>query len=287
MHARHTPGIPWSRCPYPCLPVWLITEHSYCEKRLELWLNDPGERVSVPRKLEGTAEAAGQEAAASAGREAHARMAAAAVPAPREVIEERAREGRVIVVESRFSASFDGLPIVGIPDVVCFDHGKATAVLEYKFRRLRRPELTMGERVQLYVYGYLLEESGYDASDLLLVCVYGPQESRASLPRGDSGVVEAITCRARREVGGAPEKKNWRIESLELPGGFMVGARCFFYDRDEAERELEFAASFWHGRRSAKPTTRANKCASCLYNHLGECADALAPFAGGPRVNLP
>ncbi len=278
--------VPWSRCPYSCLPVSLIAEHSYCEKRLELWLNDPGERVSVPRELENAPEAARQEDAALAGRRAHERMAAAAVLVPREVAEEAARERQAIIVESGFAASFDGLPIKGIPDVACFDHGRATAVLDYKFRRSRSLELAMGERVQLYLYGYLLEESGYDASDLLLICVYAPRESGSSLARGDSEVVRAITRSARAEVEQKPERTNWRISSLELPGGFRVGVRCFFYDRRKAETELEFAAGFWHGRRPAMPTTYARKCASCLYNYLEACPDALTPFRERPGVEL-
>jgi len=60
---------PIDRYPHgPSLWVSDIVEQVYCETRLALWLNNPGERVSVPRQLEGKPTAAGQERLARQGR---------------------------------------------------------------------------------------------------------------------------------------------------------------------------------------------------------------------------
>ncbi len=272
---------PWSRYPYARLPVWLLAEHSYCEKRLELWLEDPGQRVSVPRDWEDTPGASSQEGAAAAGKLAHALMAATAAVGPREAIE---REGRVYLAESPFSASFDGLPIAGVPDVACLDHGRATEILDYKFSQRRRTGLPMWERAQLNYYGYLLEESGYDASDLLLICVYLAPEASSVLEPEASEVAAAITRAARRSVESAPPRRNWGFGPVALAEDVSAIGRCFFYNRDDARRDLTFASEFWHGRRPAKPPLKNPwKCSSCLYNASGRCPDALAPFRGGPE----
>jgi len=283
MQSKRGNGTPWSRCPYRYLPVWLVAEQSYCEKRVELWLQDPGERVSVPKQLEGTPMASLQETIALAGKQAHLRMSAPAIPVPVPPAALVPKLGTVDLIESPLPASFDGLPVLGIPDAVSFEEGKPTAIIDYKFRNSPRPQLQPGDRVQLYLYGYLVEESGFEAADLLLACVLAPAGAGRQLPKPETGTFTTIRDSVRRAANRAPKKRGWRVDGLKLPGGIPVTVRSFRYERSKAESELGFAANFWHGRRAAKPTSNRRKCAVCLYNFIGSCPVALVPFRGpGP-----
>jgi len=157
MPKKPTPATPWSRYPYPALPVWVIAEHSYCEQRVDLWLNNPGERISVPRELEGSPASLAIESAADSGRASHAALAAEAQPIPAEALPALQQSGAAfILLESLFEGKFRRLPIVGAPDAVICQNHSALLIIDYKFTS--QEQLTMSHRVQLQVYGYLLEQ---------------------------------------------------------------------------------------------------------------------------------
>lgn len=276
MPQRISKKAPWNRYPYAALYAWIIAEHSYCEQRVHLWLKDPGERISVPRQLEDSEEAAAMELAADSGRASHESLSAGATPVTASDIAILQQSGaRFTLVESPFQASFRGLPIAGAPDVVVCQGDVALLIIDYKFTR--QTQLAMGHRVQLYTYGYLLEEHGFDVSKLKLACVLAPPEAGESLSRSSPGLIDSIHNHIQLHAARYPGAKNWRSKSLTFAGCNLL-LRAFPYSRERAERELAFVADYWLGHRSAWPTSKPAKCNCCLYNKLRQCRKAVAQY---------
>lgn len=277
MPQRISKKAPWSRYPYGALYAWIIAEHSYCEQRVHLWLKDPGDRISVPRQLEGSEEAAAIEIAAESGRASHESLSEDATPVSPAHLAVLQQSGAAFsLAESPFRTSFRSLPIVGAPDVVVCQGGVALLIIDYKFTR--QTQLAMGHRVQLYTYGYLLEENGFDVSNLKLACVLAPPEASLSLSKSSGGLIDSIHNHVQLHAARYPEAKNWGSKSLGFAGHNLL-LRAFPYSRERAERELGFVASYWLGHRPAWPTSKPAKCSCCLYNMLRQCRSACARFA--------
>lgn len=275
---------PWERLPLDVLPVTHITEQCYCEHRVHLWLKAPSSMVSVPRKLEGrSGPGAVLRQAADAGLEFHRRAGDVSGQVVQSTLRKAVRSApSVVLAESPLFAQFGDLPIAGIPDAVHFEQAVGRCVLDYKVTDSN--QLQMGHRVQLLLYGWLLQESGLRLSDALLVSVLVPPVSAAAFDELEESdrLRLAVTLHqyARALVEEEPDRVNWYVKRLPLSEDFWVRLRIFRYDRRHATRELKFFVPYWRGERTAIPTSNLRKCRVCLYNGLGTCKQALAPFDG-------
>ena len=143
----------------------------------------------------------------------------------------------------------------------------------------------MGHRVQLLLYGWLLQESRFKLSDALLVSVLVPTANAALLAEIDDTarqqLARTLHLHARAIADDSPERKNWYASKVPLTDGFWVRLRIFRYERRVARRELEFFAQYWAGEREAIPSHRPRKCGVCLYNASGACKVPASPYAGG------
>jgi CRISPR/Cas system-associated exonuclease Cas4 (RecB family) len=211
-------------------------------------------------------------------------IAAHALPIdPAEFAARSAMGGRTWLAESLFSADFGGFPLAGIPDAVCFEYGKPAAIHEYKFTD--SPQLQMSHRVQLLIYGYILEKSGFDVHNLVLTCVLIPRRFASEVqavvtPEAANLIRDAVVDVVRRQKASP----NWRLANFSLCDGVNVIVRAFRYDRSRAERELKFFAEFWSGTRTAWPTSKAGKCSGCLYNSLRRCSSSLIRYGATPTT---
>lgn len=271
---------PWDSYPYESLWVSCVSEQAYCEKRVELWLKDPGDLVSVPRRLEQIDPGAVAQARLAAnGKLGHGDLSAGAEAVQTaEILTRLALGQRFWLVESEFPGEFRGFPLLGKPDAICFGDGRAVSIVEYKFTDSN--QLQTSHRVQLLIYGYLLEECGIDVKDLILTCALIPRRYMdESLP---SDIAEQISGAAAQLVNHQRSRKNWRLLDLPVGNDISVNIRAFRYDRAVAERELEFFAQFWSGERPAIPTRMESKCARCLYNKIKRCSNALVVYESDP-----
>ncbi len=281
---RPTTKTPWERLPLDVLPVTHITEQCYCEHRVHLWLKAPSSMVSVPRKLEGRAgPAAALRQAADVGLEFHRWACDVSCQIVQATLRKVVRSApSVVLAESSLLAQFEDLPIAGTPDAVHFEQAVGRCVLDYKVTDSN--QLQMGNRVQLLLYGWLLQESGLRLSDALMVSVLVPVVSAAAFGELDESDRQrlAVTLHqhARGVVEDEPDRVNWYVKKLSLSEDFWVRLRIFRYDRRHATRELKFFAPYWQGKRAAIPTSNLRKCRVCLYNELGTCKQALVPFVG-------
>jgi len=277
LQQRISKKAPWNRYPYRALFAWVIAEHSYCEQRVHLWLRDPGERISVPRQLQGSEAAAVIEIAAASGRASHESLSELATPISALDLPILRQSGALFsLTECPFQASFRTLPIVGTPDVLVCQGNVALLIIDYKFTR--QTQLAMSHRVQLYTYGYLIQEHGFDVSNLKLACVLAPPETSKSWSISSHELIDSIHNHIRLRAAQYPAAKNWRSNSLRFNNHSFV-LRAFPYSRERAERELSFVADYWLGQRPPFPTSQPAKCSSCLYNMLRQCRSACARFA--------
>ena len=234
---------PWERFPYPVLGAWLIAEHSFCEQRVHLWLQAPGERVSVPRQLEGAPVASSLEGSADLGRSLHEALAEPAKEILPEDLSGLEASGELYhLVETPFGAEYDGLPLLGRPDVVVLQKRRALMVIDYK--STGSTQLPMGCRVQLYVYGYLLEQNGYDTQDLILACVLIPPANAELIANTSAEVIEAVIRKVNSSRERAPEARNWTAKKWELSGVPAI-LRSFPYDRERAMYRTRFLGQFF------------------------------------------
>lgn len=273
---------PLDRFPFSRIGVSYFAEQAYCEKRVELWLRNPGSLVSVPADIEKELpEANLQEELAACGTEFHESISRGAKPASEPEVEEMLRAGQSLVLaESSFQGDYHGLPLIGQPDAICFEGQNVSCVLEYKVTD--SDQLQQSHRVQLLLYGYLLAQQEFNVDDLVLICVLVPRRHDKWLkkltPAKAQKFIKRIHTEAEALIKAQPSRKNWHRLGVKAHGEVQVNLRVFKYDPLKAENELEFFTRYWRGERPAIPTTKASKCAVCLYNRLDSCPVPQVPY---------
>jgi hypothetical protein len=234
------------------VPVHLIAEQLYCERKVELALDFPD--VERP-----TAEI-------EVGAAGHAALAAEAEPIVPADLETLVEAGEAVRLhEYRLRGVVDGVPIAGRPDAVFLSGRAADLVLEFKFSAWRRP--FPSHRLQLLAYGLLLGQNGYDVARLVCgVLMLAPGAKPVALSEPDYAVcaAHASSLAARRTPGGpavtaAPEA---------VAGGTLS---LFPYDAAEAARRLGWAVTFWQGRRPARLADNPSKCRRCAFMEAKLC----------------
>jgi hypothetical protein len=272
--------------PFGALGVSYIAEQAYCEQMIDLWLKNPGSLISVPASLEArideVPEAKRQMQLADQGTEFHDSVSSSGVPTSSEEIKEMLRSGQSLtLLESGLRGDYRGLPIAGRPDAICFDGWKASYVLEYKVTESDR--LYLSRRVQLLLYGYLLEQESFNVNDLTLVCVFVPRRNRdwlGSLTETQAGsFLNIIRAEAKSVLQKAASVDyDWYRPGIRVTPGVEVKLRAIKYNPREALRHLKVFADYWLGNRQPKPTMTNRKCEICLYNAAGLCPVARVPY---------
>ena len=134
---------------------------------------------------------------------------------------------------------------------------------------------------QLLLYGYLLPQQNLSV-DLVLICVLVPRRHDKWLEKLTPGkaqkFIQHIHTEAEALIKSQPSRKNWHRMGFKAHRDVQVHLRVFKYDPLKAENELEFFSRYWRGERAAIPTTKASKCAVCLYNRLNLCPVLQVPY---------
>ena len=276
---------PLDRFPYSEVGVSYFAEQAYCEKRVDLWLQNPTRSglVSVPAALEGRPEAQNQEDLITSGKEFHEAVESATKPLSSSEIAQAVQLGSPFALaESRLTGEYRGVRLRGRPDHVFFDGRHASCVLEYKVTDSN--QLQTSHRVQLLLYGYLLGQQSFNVDNLILVCVLVPRHHDTWLAKLTPGrarkFVTTIRSKAESLIAAQPSRKNWHQMGVEVSRGVHVNLRLFRYDQQKAESELEFFTAYWLGGRDAIRTTMVSKCAVCQYNQLNLCPVPQVEYGG-------
>lgn len=194
---------------------------------------------------------------------------------------------RVVLQETRFIGEFDGVRIIGVPDLLDLRGRRCNYVLEFKFSR--RTEPFLDRYVQCQLYGWLLEQQGYIIKSLICaICVIpyavpaSERSERVALLR-DFKEIDNILSMLKASMKNMRNRKLARNAPLTLEHEGCV-LHAFSYDKIQAERYLHHSLEYWLGKRESMPTTNAVKCSKCEFNAASVCKSALAIPDRGIRV---
>jgi hypothetical protein len=279
---------PIDRFPHESLGVSYIAQQAYCEQMIDLWLQNPGSLISVPAVLEEKAEqipeARRQIELAGQGTEFHDSVSSGALSTSWDDIKRLLKSGlSLTLLETSLYGTYQDLPIVGRPDAICFDGWDATCVLEYKVTESDR--LYLSRRVQLLIYGYLLEQQSFKVDGLSLVCVLVPRRNKDWVGSLTERQADEFLKSVRSELESLLSNPisrdfDWYHPGIKIRKGVEIKLRVIKYDRREALKYLRIYADYWLGRREPDPTTTRRKCQVCLYNAAGLCTVARGPYTG-------
>lgn len=223
-----------------------------------------------------------ESAELAAGAAGHAVFEAEAVEITQDEISRAITAGEPLeLVEMPLSSEIHGVRLVGRADRIHLEGRRARLVLEFKFSGRR--ELFPSHVVQVEAYGRMLEANGFQVDGLL----YGV----AVLPRGrkvTDGLAALIADRAleaARDGLSATEVRTSAGMPDPLAGltyrrvdDDAFGLWVFRHHRARAERDLQWALSYWSGARTPEGTLSRGKCRACPFNAATLCdAAAAAP----------
>jgi hypothetical protein len=157
----------------------------------------------------------------------------------------------VLALELLLLARHKEIVLAGRPDSVMFQRGNPLLVFEYKFSSSRTAYRTY--HVQAKTYGILLRNMGFDISRLFYAIVVADPKAR-----NNKGLKQEVV-KAISENGPKEAVLNIRNAVIYLQK----------FDKDDAEKDLDWAIEFWKGSRDAIMTTNQNKCMKC--EHKAEC----------------
>lgn len=217
----------------------------YCEKKVHLERELGGVETETMRR----------------GTETHEKAAEDAEPVDTDEMWNAIERGeRQTVIETMFPGEIDEFAIFGIPDAIVFDEGVPQLIFDRKTTSLPG-RLFKNQRVQVWLYGYMMESLGFETDDLQLTILAHEQALDPELGKQLQKQI-LQTDSNDRAVG--------ETELLEEPTALV---HCFDYATEDHIDDLRWALEYWRGERDPVPTEKAAKCRSCPFNE--ECSDSL------------
>lgn len=285
---------PFARSPHPSLHVNVMAQQEYCEKMVDLWLENPAtERVSLPPELfpvlfeeefesqELAQEVKKQEEHVALGNEFHKAVETSGPELSWPKVIKLLKKGHSLMfLECNLEGSYNKLPILGKADVVCFEGWRASCVIEYKVTD--SPNLFPSYQTQLRLYGYLLEQMSFKVDNLILDCIFVPTRYgewiRTLMPSKAQKFLQTVRKVTESNIPSATSEKGSWYQSLKFDRKVGIKMGAFRYDTNKTREDLDFLTDYWLGKRTPKPTKKRVKCSKCLYNAVKRCSVALVPF---------
>jgi CRISPR/Cas system-associated exonuclease Cas4 (RecB family) len=151
------------------------------------------------------------------------------------------------VLEMPLLAKHNDVILAGRPDSVLFCNGYPIIVFEYKFSK--NPTVYKAHLVQARTYGMLLNNMGFDTSQLFYAIVIADPEAR-------------YDKELKRKVFDAVDKNGLKEAVLNIEKGAVYFHK---FTQADAEKDLDWAIEFWKKTREPIMTSNPNKCRSCVY----------------------
>lgn len=221
-----------------------IGQQFYCEKKVDLE-RELGE-VGTPEKRRGS--------------ETHEKAAEDAVAVEMDEVWDAIERGdRQVLLESPFVGEAADFVFVGIPDAVVFDDGKPQLLFDRKTTSIP-DRLFDNQRIQVWLYGYMLQSLGMETGELQIAILSHEQQLDPEIGKQLQRLV----------LGGIDEFEDGQTELLSGPDAFL---HRFDYDPTAHVEDLRWALEYWRQERPPKPTGNAAKCRSCPFANV--CPDSL------------
>lgn len=216
----------------------------YCEKKIDLEL-EFGE-VETPEKQRGS--------------ETHEKAAEDAVEVEIDEIWDAIERGeRRTILESPFVGKAADFVVVGVPDAIVFDDGKPQLIFDRKTTSIP-DRLFDNQRIQVWVYGYMMQSLGFNTTDLQLAILSHEQGLDAETEKR----LQEIVLTEPGEFGEGKTRLS------KDPNAFVFFIK---YNPIEHLQELNWALEYWRGDREPEPAENLAKCRSCPYSDV--CPDTL------------
>jgi len=204
----------------------------YCEKKVELQY--------VHGKVETEAK--------SIGTEAHEKLTLDSVKVEREQLwREIYGVKPVFALEMFLLAKYGDVLLAGKPDSVLFTRGFPLVVFEYKFSRSNVAYPSY--HVQAQTYGVLLENMGFDTSQLFYAIVVADPKTKGNRELRQNVTRTVVENRSKAALHSIEDAKIYVNK----------------FDSACAKMDLQWALEYWSKYREAQPTNNQNKCARCEY----------------------
>lgn len=216
----------------------------YCEKKIDLE-REHGE-VETPEKTRGS--------------ETHEKAAEDAVEVELDEIWDAIERGdRQTILETPFAGEAADFVVVGIPDAVVFDEGQPQLIFDRKTTSIPG-RVFRNQRIQVWLYGYMLDSLGFDTENLQLAILTHEQ------------VLDERAGKRLQEMvlGEYGDLDAGQTQLSEDPDGFVY---LFDYDPVDHLEDLRWALEYWRDDREPEPTENPAKCRSCPFHDV--CADSL------------
>lgn len=194
------------------------------------------------------------------GTETHEKAAEDAEPVDMEEVWQAIERGeRQELLETMFPGEIDEFAIFGIPDAIIFNNGRPQLIFDRKTTSIPG-RLFKNQRVQVWLYGYMMESLGFEMEDLQLAILSHEQDLDPELGK-----------QLQKQILQADDWDAGETELLSNPSALL---HCFEYERADHWDDLQWALRYWRDEREPVPTEKAAKCRSCPYNDT--CSDSLA-----------
>jgi len=151
-------------------------------------------------------------------------------------------------------AKYRGIVIAGRPDAIVFQRGEPRFLIELKTTSGNPVKMWRSQVVQAGVYGFLLEEMGFNCSNLQLAMV--------RLRRNDDAKAET-----KREFISTIASVLVRKRTKDLERIYLGNVRCdcFPYERMSVLQELSWVLGYWLSERQPMIATNAAACSYCEF----------------------
>ncbi len=156
------------------------------------------------------------------------------------------------VHEMLLAANYQGVGILGKPDLVYFESAVPRFIFEFKFSKHYKPFANY--HVQAQVYGYQLNQMGFDTTDLFYAFIIAK-------PRWKNNI-EFVKLIPKRTMERFHKDKLYELDQSMMTFN-NIGVYINKFIPEKAIKELDFCLGYWLDKRKAIPTQNKNKCRSC------------------------
>lgn len=154
--------------------------------------------------------------------------------------------------------------VIGMPDHIIWTEGKPRWLVELKTTSSDPTRLWDDQRVQIVLYGALLEQMGFNCSNLKLALI----RLRASdLSKKQKQIWVMQVSKYLQED---------RVQELEANNKGTIKVHLIKHDLVEAEAFVQRKQDYWLHRREPTSSTSFNKCRACEYR--SRCPKSLYRF---------
>ena len=164
------------------------------------------------------------------------------------------KKRKVLVASFPIYTKFSGLVVVGVPDAIVFLNGTPTHLIELKTTKGDTSRLWKDQLLQAQVYGLILDEMGFDCSNLKLIILRIRRQNGFSAGYKERFLRQSVTDL----LNGLDKTTTSKIDGSTT--------HVVDYSQQEVINEFKWAEAYWLSQREPIPTQSIAKCRICEFS---------------------